>query len=540
MNYGSYDICTSLRELAAQRPSMPAVISPSGVLTASELNGLSDRCAAGLVRAGIGKGTRTVLMVIPGLEFMVLTFALVKAGAVLVVVDPGIGWDNLKRCLGEARPEAFVGITRAHLGRLIFGWSRSSIRTCVSVGQFRLPGWISYRSLIDNAPSPTEVSLPERDPDQPAAIVFTSGSTGTPKGVVYTHRMFSAQAGLLQQHFQIGPGEVDLATFPLFALYDPAMKVTTVFPDMDFTRPGQADPAIIAETINRYGVTHMFGSPALLDRFGRFGQKRGIRFPRLKRVLSAGAPVPNEVLDRLQGMLEGPAQVYTPYGATEALPVCSISADERASESGVGRGVCVGRPLPGVGVAVIRITEEPLAEWSDQLLVEQGQVGELIVWGDNVSRSYWAHPQADRFAKIGGETEVRHRMGDLGFVDGQGRIWFCGRKSHRVRTAAGDLFTIPCESVFNQHPAVFRTALVGVRPAPQQRPVLCVELEAEALYPDQEAIRRELLELGATHPATSSIRDILFHPSFPVDARHNAKIFREKLAVWAEARLRNR
>lgn len=531
------DISSCLRDCAKQNPFRPAVVSPDGRLTAGELDQLSDRCAAGLARAGITRGTRTVLMVTPGLEFMVLTFGLVRAGAVLVVVDPGMGWANLKNCLAEARPEAFAGVTRAHVGRLLFGWARSSIRIRVSVGSVRLPGWIPYERLLDASVRP-DLTGPV-DPDETAAIVFTSGSTGVPKGVIYTHRMFAAQAALLQNHFEIKPGEVDLATFPLFALFDAAWGVTSVFPRMDFTRPADADPNEIINTIDRSGVTHMFGSPALLNRLGRYGESRNVRLPTVRRVLSAGAPVPDHVLLRTQRLLAPEGVVHTPYGATEALPVCSISSRERLAEDSVGRGICVGRPLPGVGLAVVGITEDPIPQWSEELRVPHGQVGELVVWGDNVSRGYLERPEADRLAKIrDADGRIRHRMGDVGFLDHDGRVWFCGRKSHRVLTASGPLFTIPCESVFNQHSRVFRTALVGVGKPPCQRPVICVELEDKRHWRGDAKVREELLELGAGSTQTALVKDILFHPGFPVDIRHNAKIFREKLAVWAAMKVR--
>ena len=538
MTSGKKDISTCLRDFARRDPSRLAVVSPTGRLTAGELDELSDRCAAGLARAGVTRGMRTVLMVTPGPEFMVLTFGLVRAGAVLVVVDPGMGWGNLRTCLSEARPEAFVGVTRAHVGRLLFGWARPTVRIRISVGSLRLPGWIPYHRLLEGPAGPA-VTGP-LDLDQAAAIVFTSGSTGVPKGVVYTHRMFAAQVALLQSHFGIEAGEVDLATFPLFALFDAAWGVTSVFPRMDFTRPADADPAGIINTIDQSGVTHMFGSPALLSRLGRYGETEKVRLSRVRRVLSAGAPVPDSVLLHIQNMLDPDSLVHTPYGATEALPVCSISSRERLAENSVGRGICIGRALTGVGLAVIRITDDPMPEWSEGLRVANGQVGELVVWGDNVSRSYFERPEADRLAKIRHpDGQIRHRMGDVGFIDEKGRVWFCGRKSHRVITEAGTLFTIPCESVFNQHPAVFRTALVGVGRPAKQRPVLCVELEDKRNWRGDGDMRDELRRLGAGSPQTTFIKDFLFHPGFPVDIRHNAKIFREKLAAWAETKVRN-
>ncbi len=112
----------------------------------------------------------------------------------------------------------------------------------------------------------------------------------------------------------------------------------------------------------------------------------------------------------------------------------------------------------------------------------------------------------------------------------QGRIWFCGRKAHRVVTPNATYYTISCEGVFNVHSAVYRTALVGVTRNGVTEPVLCVEREKGTNISDDK-LREELLHLGAAHPHTKAIRTILLHSAFPVDIRHNAKIFRDKLEL---------
>jgi acyl-CoA synthetase (AMP-forming)/AMP-acid ligase II len=128
-------------------------------------------------------------------------------------------------------------------------------------------------------------------------------------------------------------------------------------------------------------------------------------------------------------------------------------------------------------------------------------------------------------------------MGDLGYFDAVGRLWFCGRKAHRVQTAAGELYTEPVERVFNTQPGVRRTALVGVGAPPRQTPAICVELEPGTDAKSWPAIEQSLRALGAKNERTKTIERFLLHPKFPVDVRHNAKIFREKLAVWAAERV---
>jgi acyl-CoA synthetase (AMP-forming)/AMP-acid ligase II len=185
-------------------------------------------------------------------------------------------------------------------------------------------------------------------------------------------------------------------------------------------------------------------------------------------------------------------------------------------------------------VRVIRISDEPIPTWDDALVLPPREVGEIVVKGPVVTRAYHGRPEATALAKTAdGSGGVWHRMGDLGYLDETGRVWFCGRKSQRVVTTDGTLFTICCEGVFNAHSSVLRTALVGVPRGATTEPILCVERDPESSPLSDVQLTRELLELGAAHTHTRGIKRILFHRSFPVDVRHNAKIFREKLTVWA-------
>ncbi|QTD54434.1 AMP-binding protein [Sulfidibacter corallicola] len=504
-------------------------------LTYRQLNRESDRLALALTEYGIGRGMRTVLMVKPCLEFFALTFTLFKMGAVPVFVDPGMGLKSLKTCLEEAEPEAFIGIPKAHIARLLLRWPR--FQKLVTVGSKKGWGGATLADLRARIGPDDVFSMARTAADDLAAILFTSGSTGPPKGAVYTHGTFDAQVRLLKNTYDIQPGEVDLATFPLFALFAPALGMTAIVPDMDATRPAEVDPTKIIEAIENFGVTNMFGSPALLNTVGRFGAAKGIQCGSLKRIISAGAPVSAEILRRFSQMLPDHAQIFTPYGATESLPVCNIGSKEilggTAEATAQGKGVCVGRPVEEMEVRIMRISDEPVAEWHPDLEVASGEIGEVVVRGPVVTRKYFNRDQATKLHKmVDGDDIIRHRMGDLGYFDGKGRLWFCGRKAHRVHTESGTLYTVPVEGVFNAHPDVFRTALVGkAGEGNVQTPVLCVELEKGSVSRNRDKIVAELLELGSRHEHTRTIRDIRFISAFPVDIRHNAKIFREKLAL---------
>ena len=534
----------------------------------SELNGLSDDYARGLIEYGIGRGIRTALMLTPGLDFFAMFFALFKVGAVPVLIDPGIGIKPLKTCLAEAGPEAFIGVTRAQIARKILGWVPDA--KLVTSGPMLGWGGLSTKQLRKLGQKTSGPVLADTLPDELAALLFTSGSTGIPKGVVYRHRHFIAQVEMLQSAFDIRPGEVDLPTFPPFALFDPAMGMTTVVPLMDPTRPARADPKLLVQTINRFDVTNIFGSPALLNVLGRYTESEKIQLPSVRRVISAGAAMPVTTIRRLQKTLPAGAEVHTPYGATECLPVASVSGTELDEDverrTAAGEGTCVGHPVSPNRVRIIPVTDSVIETFEDCVDLPIGITGEIVVNGPTSTDSYWQWekmtdsaaggrpkdqpepPEEDRETERGQEQtrlakiydadgKTWHRMGDAGYLDTDGRLWYCGRKSQRVITTQGTLFADQIEAIFNTHPEVARTALVGIGIAGRQIPVLCVETLNKPGRQRRERIRFDLLQIGRSHTATNMITKILFHKSFPVDIRHNAKIGREELARWAAKRL---
>jgi acyl-CoA synthetase (AMP-forming)/AMP-acid ligase II len=537
------NIAAALPRLARERPGQVAMRCPGRdgrhrvELTCAQLDARSDAIAAGLAKRGIVRGTRTVVMVRPTPEFFLAMFALFKAGAVPVLVDPGIDRRALKQCLDEAEPQAFIGIPLAMLAKSLLGWAKSA-RTRITTGS---RAWFADATLAgverDGANAPSQ--LADTQPDDIAAILFTSGSTGVPKGVVYRHRHFVAQVDMLREAFGMRPGGVDLPTFPPFALFDPALGLTSVIPDMDPTRPARANPRKLHATIAKFGVDQLFGSPALM----RVLAGHGAALPTLKRVTSAGAPVPPEVVAKMLELLPGDAKFWTPYGATECLPVAAIEGRELLAlraRTESGAGTCVGRPVAPNEVRLIRITDDAIDAWSDALPVATGQVGEITVTGPTATDAYWNREAQTKLAKIretlpDGTVRIVHRMGDLGWFDEEGRLWFCGRKSQRVVVdEATTLCTEQVEPVFNAHPDVARTALVGVGARGAQRPLLCVELVRGVDAKQWPRIAGELRHLADGFVHTAKVEGFLRYPKpFPVDIRHNAKIGREKLAAWA-------
>jgi acyl-CoA synthetase (AMP-forming)/AMP-acid ligase II len=518
-------------------------------LSFAELDERCDAIAHGLAARGLVPGDRVALFVRPGFDLVAITFALFKLGAVPVLVDPGMGQRALVSCVARTKPRAFIGVPAAQVLRALHRRELASIEISVTVGPRWFAGATTLSDIVRGSYGRFEARAVR--PDDEAAVLFTSGSTGPAKGVVYTHANFAAQVRVLRELYGLRPGEIDLSCFPLFALFSVALEMTAVFPVMDPSHPGRCDPERIAEAILEHGATNTFGSPAIWRRVVPWCIERGVRFPTLERALIAGASVPLDLVEGFHGVLAGEADVHTPYGATECLPVSSIHgralcADLRArSESGAG--TCVGRAAPGIEIALIAIQDEPIREWSDARVVRAGdrarEIGEICVRGEVVTREYKFDERATALSKIRDGETLWHRMGDVGYFDDEGLLWFCGRKAHRIETGRATVLPVPAENVFNLHPRVRHSALIGIGPRGRERPALVVEPEAKAMPKnalERSTFTRELEDLARErgrapeHMALPDIDTVLYRRTFPMDVRHNAKIQREKLKAWAQ------
>lgn len=567
------NLCRHLADAAIHSPQALAVAVQKyqkNNLTYQEidfatLHTLSDDIAFSLNAFGIKKGMKAVLMVTPSLNFFALTFALFKAGIVPILVDPGMGIKNLKQCFDESKPDAFIGIAKAHVARKLFGWGRKSVIFFINVSidqgidvqpKNRFSRALSNTFLAKNlddilAESPRNrvFEMEKLKPTQMAAILFTSGSTGVPKGVVYSHQMFEAQITALKNDYEITPGERDLATFPLFSLFGPALGMASIVPDMDASKPITANPSYIFDAVEKYQCTNMFANPALLKVLGEAGTVNGDnvhQMPSLKRVISAGAPATLASIELFSKMLNDDIEILNSYGATESLPISKVGSKALLQTTKVtdgGGGICVGKPIEKVDIAIIDVSDDEIAQWHDELRLAPNVIGEIAVKGPMVSQQYYNREQATKLSKIASEPVVTsdvtkeglawHRMGDLGYLDENGQLWMCGRKSHRVSAPAKEFYSIPCERIFNVHPDVNRTALVPFDIEGVTHPLLCIELNKGASCKEQEVVAA-LKAIGSKFSQTYDIEHFIFHSDFPVDIRHNAKIFREKLAVWAQ------
>lgn len=537
------NIAETFVEVAQKNGGRTAVIETRTGNHASfaELNSWSDGYANFFHSQGVAAGDTTILMVSPGIDFICLTLALFKLGTPVVLIDPGMGYKNLLRCIDRVRPQVLVGIPKALIFSRLFPKSFRTVKKTFCCGRsFGLLG-TDIRQQRDNLTGPRQVYRPSST--DLAAIIFTTGSTGPPKGVRYEHSIFSAQLRLIKEYYGIGPDDIDQPAFPLFALFSAAIGACTVIPDMDPTRPARVDPEKFVESIRQFGVSYSFGSPAIWNVVSNYCADKGMVLSSVKKVLMAGAPVPYDLMKRVVEILPEGAKVYTPYGATESLPVVSIEAreviDDTWRKSREGQGTCVGRPLPGIDLKIIGVSDAPVSELTPEIEMKAYEIGEIIVRGDVVTKGYLNNPGEDRMAKIRDGNSFWHRMGDMGYLDDQQRLWFCGRRAHRVVTENQTLYSVCCEAIFNEHEGVYRSALVAITKGDgsgETVPAIVLEPVA-ARSRNHSRLLQEVRQLGAKNPLTKNIQHFLIHKDFPVDIRHNAKIFREKLAQWAQKKI---
>jgi len=524
--------------------------------TYAELSADVESVAVGLREMGIAERTRIVCMAPPSYETCVVGVALTRVGAFSIWIDPAVGYRNVAERLSRVQPEAFLGNALAHLGRVTFGWGPRDLRKLVVTGSPVVPGARtitgfppfpgarSIRSLRKHAPA--EPQPPNVGPDDPCAVLYTTGSTGPAKPSLYLHRNFCQL--FRNAHHSWGwdtdtEVPVDMAVFPAFLFIPISAGGTMVVPPIDFARqgPAQVDSAALIQVINDCKVESFFAAPILIENLAREALARNLTMPSLKRVVGAGAPITGPVERMLRAVMARDGELAANYGATEAMPSTELSSREHLDGlwdlTEQGAGICVGYALPGVELKIIDIVDGPIDSIEDTSELPTGRIGEILVRGKHVSPEYYLDPDATRKNKVPDPQGDWHRFGDVGYLDAQGRLWVCGRVSQRVRAAGGNVFPLLVEPLFDAHPKVRRSGLVGVPGPAGELPVLCVEVEPGVGDNELPGLHQELLTLAADSDIANTIHAILFKRKLPVDPRHNSKIERPRLAKWAARQL---
>jgi len=524
--------------------------------TYAELSADAESVAVGLREMGIAELTHIVCMSPPSYETCVMGVALTRVGAFSIWIDPSVGYRNIAERLSRVKPEAFLGNALAHLGRITFGWGPRDLRKLVVTASPLLPGGRiitgfppfpgarSIRSLRKQAPA--EPEPPRVGPDDPCAVLYTTGSTGPAKPSLYLHRNFCQVFRNAHHSWRWDPDNevpVDMAVFPAFLFIPISAGGTMVVPPIDFARqpPAKVNSAALIQVINDCKVGSFFAAPILIENLASEALARKLTMPSLKRVIGAGAPITGPVERMMSAVMAPDGELAANYGATEAMPSTELGSREHLrglwSMTEQGAGICVGYALPGVELTIIDIVDGPIESIEETPELPPGQVGEILVRGKHVSPEYYLDPESTRKNKVPDPHGDWHRFGDVGYLDAQGKLWVCGRVSQRVKAAGGNIYPLQVEPLFDAHPKVRRSGLVGV-PAPGgELPVLCVEVEPDVGKDELAGLHQELLARAADSEMANQIHAILFADTLPVDPRHNSKIERGHLAKWAARQL---
>jgi len=473
------------------------------------------------------------MLVSPGVSFIALSYAVMGRGAIPYFLDPGMGREKLFRCIEEIAPDAFIGSPRAQILRLLKKKLFTKLKFYITASDWIFMGGrnLSYLKKFSSRP------LPAAQSPGTCLVAFTSGATGIPKGVVFTDSMVREQFRIFTEVFGIEADAKDLPLLPVFSLFTVALGVCSVFPPIDPSRPLAVESSKVMRIINDQGIKYCFGSPTLWKKISEYCIRSGSRLTTIEKIFMAGAPVPGKTLRRLKTIMDR-GETYTPYGATEALPATFISGteileSEELPARGGEVGTLVGRAVPGVDIRIISPVDKEISDINEVVFLDSFEIGEVIVRGGNVSPEYFERPRATLQAKITDRDAFWHRMGDMGYMDQQGKLYFCGRKMHMVHSTERTFYSVPTERIFNKLEKVSRSALVSLSGATAG---IVVEPNPEA-WPETDEEKQhflsELREAAAAEELTSRITGFFFYKSFPVDGRHNAKIFRDQLSEWA-------
>lgn len=509
-----------------------------GQMTFQQLEEGVSRLASSFRARGIAKGNRVVVMIPMSWELYLVLLALMKLAATAVFIEPSMGLRQMVRCCQLSKPRAFVG-TRKALLLCLFSRAFRRVPLKYVANRRSLPGAETLHALLLQRAPPVETEHP--DEDTPAVITFTSGSTGSPKAMSRSHNFLWAQHIALTSAFAFAPSDVDLSALPIYVLHNLASRVPTVLPATRSGSTAMPDPARVVQQIRDCGVSTIRGSTAFYETIVQYCSGHAITLRTVRALFIGGAPVRPGLVRSLKRVTPN-GEVYVVYGSTEAESIAAISAHDILRETWAltaeGRGNCVGSPLGTIEVRVIKCRDGPINlafEGLEAALQSRGMVGEIVVTGDPVSKTYFQNPQAVTETKFKDERgRVWHRTGDTGYLDERDRLWLVGRMSNRILRAGREVHPLQVEPIIDALDFVDRCALLGFPDAKLgQRAVLIVAPKSKGVLHRimrSEVWRREIERLCWLRGLP--IDEVRFKRVVPLDRRHGGKIDYEKLRVW--------
>jgi olefin beta-lactone synthetase len=501
---GFADLNAAMHRRALTTPSAVAVFDAKENLKTSwaELLSLVQASRGHLLRAGVTSGDRVAILTPFSARTIASIYACWSEGIVPVVADPGLGISNMRRALRESRPQFVLTMRPTRIAsRVLHIAHRAQRLDLEAITSLRGHGVTDVPIVADS---------------QEAAVLYTSGATGPAKGVVYTHGQLRALAHAIQQQFSITDDDGIAAAYIPFALYGPAWGVPVALPKINVIAPGKLAAKDLRAALSGVNGTILFAAPAPL----RNVIKDSETFPSVRCMMSAGAPVSDALLHDVAHAFPN-ADLFSPYGMTEML----IVTDGVRSEASHHAGVSVGRPLPSVEVMIL-----PLGFRSGDVVapVTDGVTGEVFVTGPWLSVGYDQHWQRNRDARVQFNSREWHRTGDVGHV--KNGLFIEGRSAHVLRINDHVLTPVPIEQAVEELLPGVTAAAVSV-PAGSSSALVVVLCDGETTGAAIRAIEMKVRE------AVPEVVAVLFKKKLPVDRRHNSKIDRVALGLWANEQL---
>ena len=483
------------------------------------------------IKASLKKGDKVLVFIPPSIELISTTFALFKMGAIPIFIDPGMGKENLLDCVKSVDADALIGISKIFYLKKMSSKFFDSLRVSICTDS-SLWGDYSFEKIKKDVLNSFEV-VDQKESDL-AAILFTSGATGLPKGVEYTMGMFCNQVIKLKEIFSINSTDVDYAGYPLFSLFTLCMGASTYIPSaIDPKKPAKTSAQQLVKELKESRVTFATGAPSIWKKLAEYCEKKKIVLDDLKALVMFGAPVSGNLMRGLKKVMPH-GQIYTPYGATESLPVSIINSNmilgETFEQTELGRGVCVGYPVRDVNVQIIPLIEE---EVSTLKSLENYEPGEICVSSPMTSKAYHLYDQ-NSLSKIYVKKDSWHRMGDVGYMDEWGKLWYLGRKKHMIHFKNKNFFSVCVEGIFNSHPKIANSALIKISEMPAVAVILKKKVKFMSAH-EQGELQKKLSIFAQRFEETREIKKIVFVDEFPLDTRHNIKIDRIKLSEELDA-----
>jgi len=503
------NIASMLDKVTISHGNRAALVYKGGSITFGDLQTKVKQCANMLTEYGLKTGERVIIMIPMSAELYVVLLAIIRCGAVAVFVDPWIPMKQIAAFSAFAQPGGFIGIAKSHVLRLL-DRKLSRLKISITTGPTLL-GLPARYSLHEMEKYKAEGDAAAVSKDDPALITFTSGSSGIPKGANRTHGFLIAQYEALCRELQYTDDDIDMPMFPVFALRNIAAGITSVIPDMDFKNVAEVNAELIYRQLTENNVSIVTASPPFIDRLSIKGAPSSLR-----RILTGGAPVSAKQLQKWKKAFPN-SKIEIIYGSTEAEPVAHISADERLAAEAAS-GYCCGKPTPLVKTCIIKISKDRIdPENLAQIRLPAGEVGELLVAGNHVCRSYFNNSEAVLDNKVfDHEGTCWHRMGDTGYFDKDGRFFLTGRVHSTIIRKGEVLHAQLIEAEFAEQ-------------YPDAEHIAALEIDGKLVVIVQRTDTLPQASPAAPLPSVEADRLIITRTKLPLDPRHNSKIDYSKL-----------